>query len=123
MADGETLRAYMRANQINRTKLATDLRITRQGLYVLFKSKEMEPETKKAIEKALKVKWSDLEQFRKDNIDDNVSTDMTTMTMKPSFGEKQGGQATIQDLEKKIIQLEAEKKVLQEMIDKLLQKR
>lgn len=48
--------------------------------------------------------------------------DMTTMTMKPTFGEKKPA-VTIEDLQKKIIALEAEKKTLQEMIDKLLQKR
>lgn len=50
-------------------------------------------------------------------------TDMTTMTMKPTFGEKPGVKVTIEELQKRIIQLEAEKKTLQEMIDKLLQKR
>jgi len=123
MADGETLRAYMRANQINKTKLATDLRITRQGLYVLFKSKEMEPETKKAIEKALKVKWSDLEKFKDDNIDDNVSIDMTTMTMKPTFGEKEKQPVivvpSIQELFLMIVRLEDRIKNLQESIEKI----
>lgn len=56
------------------------------------------------------------------NVSRETDEDMTTMTMKPTFGEKKPN-VTIEDLQKRIIQLEAEKKTLQEMIDKLLQKR
>jgi ribosome-associated translation inhibitor RaiA len=57
------------------------------------------------------------------NVSRETEEDMTTMTMKPTFGEKQNAHVTMEDLQKRIIQLEAEKKMLQEMIDKLLQKR
>lgn len=77
MADGAILKAYIIGKDIKREPLAKSLDVTRQNLYQWYKSKKLKPETKTALEKALKVKWSVIEsegiEFMNDNIDVNVS--------------------------------------------------
>lgn len=70
MQDGTFFRAYVEEKKMNKLKLAKDLGMSQPNLYQLFKSKEFRPETKKNIEKILKVKWADV-------LSTNISTNIS----------------------------------------------
>lgn len=75
------MKLYVRKNAISRTALATSLRITRQGLAQIFKSNVLKDETKRSIEKALKMKWADIaESVKNEQVDDNVSRETADYT-------------------------------------------
>lgn len=58
---GEKFRAFVEGRGMNKTKLAGDLGMTKQNLYQLFKSKVLQPETIKKIERHMKVTWADID--------------------------------------------------------------
>src|SRR5687768_11803738 len=94
MADGAILKAYINGKNIKREVLAKGLKVTRQNLYQLYKSIQLKPETKSALERELKAKWSEIEsagqKFINDNIGVNVSREKDNARV-VSF-KTQGGQ-------------------------------
>lgn len=66
MQDGSILEAYLNSKRINKQEFAKRLKMSKQNLYQLFKSKEMQPETKASLEAVIGLKWQEIEQAGKD---------------------------------------------------------
>jgi DNA-binding Xre family transcriptional regulator len=78
MEEGLILFSYVESKRVNKTRLAKELNMSKQNLYQIFKSNELQLKTKQNIEKILKVKWSEImtkgkARMVKVNIDDNVA--------------------------------------------------
>jgi AcrR family transcriptional regulator len=75
MKEGDILKAYLDSKKINKQKFATRLKMSKQNLYQLFDSKELQPETKANLEAVTGLKWQEIEQAGKQmvNIAVNVS--------------------------------------------------
>jgi transcriptional regulator with XRE-family HTH domain len=56
------LKAFLDLHKINKQRLAGRLKMSKQNLYQLFKSKELQADTVKAIEKELKVSWAQIKE-------------------------------------------------------------
>lgn len=50
MTDGQTLKAFIEGQPINRTRIAKDLKMTRQNLYNLYESVKLTDDTKQKFE-------------------------------------------------------------------------
>lgn len=69
-ADGHIFEAFVNEKKMNKTQLASDLGMSKQNLYQLFKSKEFKADTINNIEKITGIKWDKIKLV---NIDNNVS--------------------------------------------------
>lgn len=66
MQDGKILKAYLDSKRINKQKFATRLKMSKQNLYQLFESNELQPETKANLEAVMGLKWQEIEQVGKE---------------------------------------------------------
>lgn len=75
MDDGEILEAYLNSKRTNKKKFAETLDMSKQNLYQLFQTRNMQPETKTSLEAVIGLKWDKISQVAKQwvNIDGNTS--------------------------------------------------
>lgn len=74
MHDGNVLETYLYSKKANRTKFADTLKMSKQNLYQLFDSVNMQPETKASLEAVIGLTWHKIEQAAKEwvNIHGNI---------------------------------------------------
>jgi len=75
MKEGIILKGYLDSKKANKQKFADSLEMSKQNLYQLFESKELQPETKASLEAVTGLKWQEIEKVGKEwvNIYGNVS--------------------------------------------------
>jgi hypothetical protein len=59
--EGAKLKTYLDQKRVNKTALAKALGMSKQNLYQLFASRQLEAATKNKIERELKVKWENID--------------------------------------------------------------
>jgi hypothetical protein len=90
MTDGQILKAFIEGKEIKREAFAKSMKMSRQALYGIYKSKAIKPETKQAIERSLKLPWVTIAEYAKSvNVDDNASRETSKMQeADPPYGFK-----------------------------------
>lgn len=86
--EGAIFKAFVELKKLNKTKLATDLGMSKQNLYQLFESKSLQPETIEKIERKFRLKWDKIKQL--------VNIDVPRGTPKPQ--EPQSGNSELLDI-------------------------
>lgn len=91
--EGAIFKAFVELKKLNKTKLATDLGMSKQNLYQLFESKSLQPETIEKIERKFRLKWDKIKQV--------VNIDVPRGTTKPQEPQKDRVSDTGHNEEKK----------------------
>lgn len=80
--EGAIFKQYIESKGLNKTELAADLLMSKQNLYQLFKSKELQPETIVKIERKFRVKWEKIKQ----SVNIDVSRNTVSVRNKKTAG-------------------------------------